>query len=338
MRASFKALAAVGGLATVLALGACTALPKPFQRADAPPEVLARAQGGAGVRVALPEGTTEPMAKLIAQSVARALAEKDIPAAVGTEGKLRYALLSRVVPGGGASPTTPTRIEWRLLDRGDEPFFAFNHDIEGSAWEWEWGSPKIIQRIGIDAAKLIAEAVAPVDKNLIAVAAPTRGVWVRPIEGAPGDGDKSLTRAMRFALMGANVAVTSDRAAARHILEGEVQLGKAEGKSQPVEIVWTVKYPEGSTVGRAVQRNMVPAGTFDGRWGETASIIAAAAIPGVKDVLGRAEETVRVRISGSAPLQTDVPLDEGKPVLPPPELSPEPELPRSSGTAGRPAS
>ena len=287
MRASLKTLAAIGGLVAVLApvlapvlalaltLGACTALPKPFQRADAPPDVLARAKGGAGVRVALLEGTTEPMAKLIAQSVAKALADRDIPASVGLDGKLRYALVGKVLAGGGANPTTPTRIEWRLLDRGDEPFFAFNHDVQGSAWEWEWGSPKIIQQIGVDAAKLIAEAVVPPDKTLVAVAAPTSGVWVRPIEGAPGDGDTSLTRAMRFALMGASVAVTSDQAAARHILEGKVRLGNPEGKSQPVEIVWTVNYPDGGTVGRAVQRNMVPVGTFDGRWGETASIIAA---------------------------------------------------------------
>ncbi|MEK9752787.1 MAG: hypothetical protein VW338_06195 [Rhodospirillaceae bacterium] len=339
MRASRKTLAAIVGMAAVLALGACAALPKPFQRADAPPESLARAKGGAGVRVALPEGTTEPMAKLIAQSVAKALAERDIPASVGYEGKLRYALVGHVVAGGGASATTRTRIEWRLLDRGNEPFFAFNHDVQGSAWEWEWGSPKIIQIIGTDAAKLVAEAVGPPDKTLTPVAAPTSGVWVRPIDGAPGDGDKSLTRAMRFALMGANIAVTSDRAAARHVLEGKVRLGQAEGKTQPVEIVWTVTYPEGGTVGRAVQRNAVPVGTFDGRWGETASIIAAAAIPGVKSVLDRAEETVRVRLSGGQPgLQTDVPLDAGKPVLPPPELSPEPELPRASGSSRQPAS
>ncbi len=349
MRAAMKTLVALGGLAPgfvlvlalVLALGltlgACTALPKPFQRADAPPEVLARAKGGTGVRVALPEGTTEPMAKLIAQSVAKALADKDIPATVGVGGKLRYALLGRVVAGGGASASAPTRIEWRLVDRGNEPFFAFNHDVEGSSWEWEWGSPKVIQRIGAEAAQLVAQAVAPADKALVAVAAPTRGVWVKPLQGAPGDGDVSLTRAMRFALMGAKVAVTSDRAAARHILEGQVTLGRAVGKSQPVEIVWTVLYPDGGDVGRAVQRNAVPLGTFEGRWGETASIIAAAAIPGIKSVLDRAEETVRVRVSGGAArLQTDVPQDDGKPVLPPPELSPEPELPKSSQVARPP--
>lgn len=339
MRARLKMLGAVGRLAALLIVSGCTALPKPFQRADAPPDVLAHAKGGAGVRVAVPDGTTEPMARLIAQSVVNALTAKEIPAAVGLGGRLRYALKSRVVSGGGGSAATPTRIEWRLMDKGDEPFFAFNHDVEGSAWEWEWGSPKVIARIGAEAARLVADAVAPTDKTLIPVAAPTRGVWVRPIVDAPGDGNRSLTRAMRFALMGAHVAVTSDQAAARHILEGRVALGAAQGKTQSVQITWTVTYPDGGTVGRAVQRNAVPVGTFDGRWGETASIIAAAALPGIKDVLDRAEETVRVRMSGAGPaaLQTDVPLDAGKPVLPPPELSPEPELPKPPQPA-RPSS
>jgi len=335
MRTRLKTTGLLAALAALLLVSACGALPKPFQRADAPPDVLARAKGGNGVRIGLPEGTTEPMAKLIADAVAKALAARDIPATVGLDGRLRYALKGRVVAGGGATAAHPTRIEWQLFDKAAEPFFAFHHDVEGSAWEWEWGSPKIIQRIGADTGRLVAEAVAPPDKTLIAVAAPSRGVWVRPISGAPGDGDKSLTRAMRFALMGAQVAVTSDRAAARHILEGEVNLGTSKDNQQPVEIRWTVTYPDGGTVGSAVQRNVVPTGTFEGRWGETASIIAAAAVPGVKNVLDRAEETVRVRVSGDDPaaLRTDVPSNEGEFVLPPPELSPEPELPSRPQTA-----
>jgi len=333
VRIRLKTIRILCVLAALSMVSACGELPKPFQRADAPPDVLARAKGGNGVRVGMPDGTTEPMAKLIAASVAKALAARDIPATVGTQGRLRYALKGRVIPGGGATAARPTRIEWQLFDKGSEPFFVFNHDIEGSAWEW--GSPKIIQQIGADTGRLVAEAVAPADKTLVAVAAPTRGVWVRPIAGAPGDGDKSLTRAMRFALMGAQVAVTSDRAAARHILEGEFKLGAAKDSRQPVEIRWTVTYPDGGTVGHAVQRNLVPVGTFEGRWGETASIIAAAAVPGVKNVLDRAEETVRVRVSGDDPaaLQTDVPVKEGDFVLPPPELSPEPDLPPRPQTA-----
>ncbi len=312
-------------LSAASVLGGCGALPKPFKRTDAPPDSLTRATGGQGVRVGLPSGTTEPMAKLIAEAVIKELAAHEIPANIGLQGKLRYALQGIVKPGVDGSPA---RIHWQMTEKQGEPFFSFVHDVKGTQWEWEWGSPKIIQEVGAEAARLVAGAVEPEDKTLEAVGAVARGVWVKPIRGAPGDGDISLTRAMRFALMGAKVAVTSEPAAARHHLQGEVRVGAPKGNAQSVVIRWTVNYPDGGIAGSAVQRNVVPVGTFDGRWGESASIIAAAAVNGVKDVLVRAEETVRLRLSGAEPsLRTDIPQEQGKPKLPPPELSPEPELP-----------
>jgi hypothetical protein len=262
---------------------------------------------------------------LIAKAVADELTRMDIPAQTGPEGKLRYLLKADVGPGAGASPA---RIHWQLLEKNNELFYDFYQDVEASEWEWQWGSPKVIEQIGEETARLIADAVAPPDDTLEPTKPLARGVWVRPIEGAPGDGDVSLTRAMRFALMGADVAVTSEPDAARHQLKGEVAVGPPRDNRQSVDIRWTVLYPDGGVAGSAVQRNQVPVGTFEGRWGETASIIAAAAVPGVKDVLIRAEETVRVRMAGPGPaLNTEVPEEEGQPKLPPPELSPEPELP-----------
>jgi hypothetical protein len=323
LHASLKIAGFVLAFAGLLA--SCGPVPKPFRRPDAPPAALVRASGSQGVRIGLPSGTTEPMAKLIAKAVADELTRMDIPAQTGPEGKLRYLLKADVGPGAGASPA---RIHWQLLEKNNELFYDFYQDVEASEWEWQLGSPKVIEQIGEETARLIADAVAPPDDTLEPTKPLARGVWVRPIEGAPGDGDVSLTRAMRFALMGADVAVTSEPDAARHQLKGEVAVGPPRDNSQSVEIRWTVLYPDGGVAGSAVQRNQVPVGTFEGRWGETASIIAAAAVPGVKDVLIRAEETVRVRMAGPGPaLNTEVPEEEGQPKLPPPELSPEPELP-----------
>jgi hypothetical protein len=327
MRGHMKLMIFSGLLCAFAVLSACGPLPKPFKRSDAPPDILTSAKGNIGVQVGLPEGTTKPMANLIAQSVVNALTAREIPAKIGVSGKLRYTLLGAVVTGAGSGAAPPTRIRWQLMENGSELFFSFDHDVQGSAWEWQWGSPKILQEIGDAAGRLIVEAIDPEDSTLKPAQGIARGVWVEPISGAPGDGDISLTRAMRFALMGAKVAVTSEAVVARHYLQGKVLLTPPEGKSQTVEIKWTVTYPDGAIVGHAVQRNVVPAGMFDGRWGESASIIAAAAVDGVKNVLDRAEETVRVRISGGKRnFRADVPHDESAPKLPPPELSPEPEL------------
>ncbi len=311
-----------------LAIGACGALPKPFQRSAAPPGALTWTTLNDGVRVALPLGTTEPLAKLIANAVVKALTKREIPASVGLAGKLRYALNSQVETGGGAMSVSPTRIRWQLAELNRKPFLSFNHDVAGSTWEWEWRSPKVIHEIGEAVARLIADTIAPEDKTLVASQPVTPGVWVKPIKGAPGDGEKSLTRAIRYALIGAKVAVTSDPVAARHFLAGQVALGPVKGTMQAVEIRWTVTYPNGAVVGHAVQRNAVPAGTFDNRWGEAASLIAAAAVGGIKDVLDRAEGTFRARMLRPAPLLWTASPNGPRPKLPPPELSPEPELPK----------
>lgn len=319
----------LAGLAAIL-LAACGPLPKPFQPPpDAPPAALTARDAGSGVRVALLEGTAAPMAQLLSQSVAADLVARGIPATVeGGEG-LRYTLAGRVeeLPADQVAGTV-ARIHWRLTERDAQPFFTFSQDVAGTGFDWQYGSPKVIKTVGSDAGRLIAEAVEPEDETLKPVQPVSAGVWVQPIKGAPGDGDKSLTRAMRFALMGAKVAVTSERLAARHILSGDVRLGPARDGKQNVEIRWTVSYPDGGQVGNAVQRNQVAAGTFDGRWGETAAIIAAAAVGGVKSVLDQAEDTVRYRIAGDR-LKTDVVRGSAAPALPPPNLTPAPE----AGTA-----
>ena len=312
----------------VLAIGACGALPKPFQRSAAPPGALTWAALNDGVRVALPLGTTEPMAKLIANSVVKALTKREIPASVGLAGKLRYALNSQVEIGGGATSVSPTRIRWQLTELDSKPFLSFNYDVAGSTWEWKWGSPNIIHEIGEAVAHRIADTIAPEDKTLVASGLVTRGVWVKQIKSAPGDGKESLTRAIRYALIGAKVAVTRKPFSARYFLAGQVALGPVKGTMQAVEIRWTVTYPDGAVVGHAVQRNTVPVGTFDNRWGEVASLIAAAAVGGIKNILDRAEGTARARVLRPTPLLWTASPNGPRPKLPPPELSPGPELPK----------
>ncbi len=312
-----------------LMVAACGQLPKPFQSlpGSGAAELIARDNGG-GVRVQMLDGPPAPMAKLLAKSVAEDLVRRGIPATADEANSLKYTLKGRV--DALESPTAAgkvARIHWSLLLGESEPFFTFSQDVEGSGFDWRWGSPQIIAKVGADAGRLVAEAVEPEDETLKAVIPVSAGVWVKPIRDSPGDGDKSLTRAMRFALMRAKVAVTSEKMAARHILDGHIRVTPPSNGRQKVEIRWRVTYPDGGIVGHAVQRNEVPAGTFDGRWGETAAVIAAAAVGGVKDVLTRAEETVRFRLAADRRLKTDVVKNGIRPVLPPPELSPEPKLP-----------
>lgn len=325
-RGLFRAVIAVTLLATV---AGCGRLPKPFRSASpGAPEALTSGAINAGVRVQVSGGATKPMAKLLAETVVARLVERGVPSSAGATGAYQYSLDGRVAVTSGWTAGLPAaKIYWRLRQPDGELLYTFIEDVSGTEAEWAWGSPKLLAAVGDEVAGLIIGVVHPDDETLKPVAPVLSGVWIKPISGTPGDGDQALIRAMRYALTGAGIAVTHDQAAARHILEGEFWLGAPKNGVQEVELAWTVKYREGGVVGRAVQRNAVPAGTFDGVWGETGVNIAAAAVGGINDVLIRAEETVRYRIASGRILNTDVGSILAQPAIPPPDLSPEPSLP-----------
>lgn len=318
----FVRIWALGG--AIFGLFACDPLPKPFQaRPDlGPPELTARNSSG-GIQVAIVGDSSAPMAKLLSEVVAADLVNRGIPAATKDVHAFPYTLTGRVEERRKGAGGPVAKVHWSLNERGGEPFFTFTQDVQGTEFDWQWGSPKVIQSVGANAARVIAEAVEPEDKTLKPAQAVSRGVWVQPVKGAPGDGDVSLTRAMRYALMGAKVSVTSERLAARHVLKADVRVDAAQDGKQSVVIRWTVIHPDGRHAGNAVQRNVVPAGTFDGRWGEMAAIIAAAAVGGIRDVLDQAENTARSRTAPEPGLKTDVIRGKDRPELPPPHLSPE---------------
>lgn len=321
----------------IVALASCGPLPKPFRSptSEAGAPALVAGDTAGGVRVVLLEGLTTPMAQLLSKSVSEHLVARGIPAAVEEGKALRYTLRGRVeeIPEDQATGGAIARIHWRLIDhtrlsdRNTDPFLIFSQDVKGTDFDWQWGSPRVIKAVGAIAGQLIAEAVEPEDETLKPVRQIIAGVWLQPIRGAPGDGDKSLTRAMRYALIGAKVPMAAERITARHILRGDISVGLKWEGGQNVEIQWTVSYPDGRHLGNAVQRNLVAAGTFERPWGETAAVIAAAAVPGIKEVLDQAENLVRPRLGSDRRLRTGIVSAPGTPSLPLPTLILEPGRP-----------
>ena len=120
-------------------------------------------------------------------------------------------------------------------------------------------------------------------------AVPTRGgLWIEQVRGAPGDGDTTLTRAIRDTLRADGVELAASREAARHLLRCRVTTAApAEGK-QDIKILWSVLDPEEREIGAAAQRNAIPAGSLDGPWGPVAGHIALAASSGIRNILKQA--------------------------------------------------
>jgi hypothetical protein len=64
-----------------------------------------------------------------------------------------------------------------------------------------------------------------------------------------------------------------------------VKLGPKQAKNQQVALAWTVKTPDGRTLGTVKQANTVPAGSLEGGFGENALFAAQAAASGIYDLV-----------------------------------------------------
>lgn len=110
--------------------------------------------------------------------------------------------------------------------------------------------------------------VLAVDQPAASQPAAARGpavAFVPPVTGAPGDGEASLTGAMRRALEQAGVKLIEGSDPSAFVVRGSVQLGNPEGGQQPITIRWLVVDPAGKTMEKAVvQRNKVFEGSLNG--------------------------------------------------------------------------
>jgi hypothetical protein len=158
---------------------------------------------------------------------------------------------------------------------------------------------------------------------------------VRGVTGAPGDGNMSLAAAIARALGRAGIAVATGNGDAPLALSGAVEVSAAQADKQQVSIRWQVSQRGGGVLGHADQQNAVPAGSLNGAWADIAFAVAAAAAPGIADLVHKAEPmvadqgTTRTDASGHPPL--DIPPRKT-------EAAPAPAVPpQKDGVDGTPA-
>lgn len=320
-------------------LAACGPLPKPFKP---PPEgaanPLVTEAATTGIWVAPIDNTAGPMSKLLTESVAAGFKAYGIRATVDKRDFRRYRLKGRAeINQNGPSLPYVVLIHWTLFNRDGEVLGTHTQGVGGSRQDWDYGSPKVIREVGENLPEFITAFIDKGEENVQPIRPRLAGLWVSPIENAPGDGNLSLTRAIKAAIKGARIAVAKERRYAEFVLEGRFSLSAPEDGLQRVEIVWAVMTQDGREIGRATQKNMVEAGTFDGPWGEVSTIVATAALEGIQGVL-RAAGAPRYRL-GPRPrvLKTEIPAARGEEALPPPRLELEGvrAAPKRPGNQGR---
>ena len=118
------------------------------------------------------------------------------------------------------------------------------------------------------------------------VAAPkANGVVVAPVAGAPGDGTRSLTTALKKRLYAGGVKLANGTTANVYMVKGTVSLADASGGKQSIRIDWQVLDPSGKKLGTVSQQNTIPKGSLNGPWGAIADAAAGAAANGIIKLL-----------------------------------------------------
>lgn len=281
-----------GALAGLLGLASCGDLPQPFR--GQPGELAARLARPPAYRLAVPvpeNSLQEPgLAAAYAEALAEALLAQAVPAVAGAPLPLDWVV--EVTATRHAAGIQPRYV---LRDADGAVLGEVGGRMMASR-DWQGGDPSGLQRAAAEGAVTVASLVARVDAlrrtgDERAAGAAPRVVLLRPVRGAPGDGNRSLTARMAERLAAIGYQVQDQAEGAGYAVEGAVEVAPARRGLQRVEIVWIISRRDGNDLGRVLQLNEVPAGSLDGLWGDVAFVVAQEAAGGVRDVIANAEAT-----------------------------------------------
>jgi hypothetical protein len=105
---------------------------------------------------------------------------------------------------------------------------------------------------------------------------------VAPVAGAPGDGQTSLTAALKKRLSAGGVKLASAPSRSVYTVKGTVTMADLAGGKQSIHIDWLVLAPGGKRLGTVSQQNTIPKGSLNGPWG---AIADAAAVKAASDII-----------------------------------------------------
>jgi hypothetical protein len=283
-------------LAVLLLLAGCQPLPQPFADDRPPPgSPLLTLKDSAGIKVEPVIGAGGEAGPRLAEAMAAALRDQDVPASTDAENRAGYRLIGSVVEKKLPDGRAAVDLAWELLGPDGSRAGSSTQHAEAPAAAWWGGDEAVLASIAKGGAPKIAALVQDEAPAEAPSAAPPM-VVVREVEGAPGDGSKSLTRAMTTALKMAKYGIADEAAAKKEgdgqafVVAGRVDVTRPIDGKQQVKIVWSVLTAAGSEIGKVNQENAVPAGSLDGRWGDIAYAVATAASDGVVAILEKARE------------------------------------------------
>jgi hypothetical protein len=275
-------------LLPLLALAACGDLPEPFignpgavgrQLAQPPTPRLAVPPPGTAL-------LSDEASRHFADAIAEGLQAQEVPAVADQVRRNDWQLVTDAEQRG----TTVVPVFRVLSPKGEDKGSAEGEPVPTELWaaaapemlnqEASEAAPKIAALLnGIQAATMRADPNSLYNR--------VAKVEVVPVTGAPGDGNASLTKQIRQHLAALGPVVQDDANGADFIVQGNVRMVPIGGGQQRVEIVWSVRLPDGDERGKVVQLNVVPIGSLDHYWADVAIVVASEAAGGINDVIAK---------------------------------------------------
>jgi hypothetical protein len=266
-------------LIAALALGACGNLPRPFQPDEkAEGNKLLFLPDRAGVIVLPVAGLPEPMAVELANKVAAALLQENVPATTGEGNRQSYLLEGETMRGDDGVPVA----QFELRDPNGKLMKTVKTPIDRAV---QSAGGMDLAAVARSAAGPIAAALQP---DAVNPPPPRPLLRIGKVTGSPRDGDVALARALDYALRrnGVKLAQPTDKESFE--VRGEVAIISRGPKLQNVAVTWTVYAPDGSELGHVQQQNDVTSEFIEKAWPEMAVAVADGAAEGLADLIERA--------------------------------------------------
>jgi len=257
---------------------ACGPVPRPFAPDDKfqTPNPLLRLTDHGGVVVAPAAGLPLAQGRAVAEAVAQALREADIPAnaRIGNPYSLVLDLQVFSAPGGLALAASLVDQDGTNLFDGEARGALPPNPEQPTAWSV--------------LAQPLARAIMLSMKPETAIARRLPAVLVGKVTGAPANDANVLARNLAFQLGRAGLRVADAPGADTITVEGVVTIAELGSETRRLAIAWRVTDKDGVELGRVDMQNHVPRVSIERQWSELSFDIAAASAEGILDIAERA--------------------------------------------------